>query len=335
MIRFLALLALCVFCFTCEKAFLGDEPADTPRENFEYLWNECRDKYSFFDIKGIDWDQIKVKYSPRIKEKMSSDSLFIVLNAMLNELRDGHVNLVSPFRTSQYSFALLGPENLDIRIVREKYLTPDFVRTGPFEHNWIANKKIAYVRYNSFSDRVAGAHVAYLLSLYRNSEGLIFDIRQNGGGSAANIQRILNQIVLSKTLLYNSYLKSGPGKDDFQGPQAAYSEPDENQIKYTKKIAVLIDRGTFSAASFFALGAREIPNVILVGDSTGGGLGIPNGGQLPNGWTYRFSISRTLSPAGENFENGVPPDVKVLLKKADRDQGIDTVIERAVEEVRK
>jgi C-terminal processing protease CtpA/Prc len=135
--------------------------------------------------------------------------------------------------------------------------------------------------------------------------------------------------------LYNSYLKSGPGKDDFQGPQAAYAEPDKNQVKYTKKIAVLIDQGTFSAASFFALGAREIPNVILVGDSTGGGLGIPNGGQLPNGWTYRFSISRTLSPAGENFENGVPPDVKVLLKKSDRDQGIDTVIERAVEELRK
>jgi C-terminal processing protease CtpA/Prc len=67
---------------------------------------------------------------------------------------------------------------------------------------------------------------------------------------------------------------------------------------------------------------------------TGGGLGIPNGGQLPNGWTYRFSISRTLSPAGENFENGVPPDIQVVLTKADRDRGVDTVIERAIQELK-
>ncbi|HPH18660.1 MAG TPA: S41 family peptidase [Haliscomenobacter sp.] len=104
--------------------------------------------------------------------------------------------------------------------------------------------------------------------------------------------------------------------------------------KYGKKIAVLIDRGTFSAASFFALGAREVDNMIVIGDKSGGGLGLPNGGQMPNGWTYRFSISQTLSPAGENFENGVPPDIQVILTKSDRDRGVDTVIERAIQELK-
>lgn len=330
-LSFTALLLL----FSCETLIFEQEVADNPRENFDYLWQQCNDKYSFFAYKNIDWSAIRSKYEPQIKDKMTSDELFKVLFAMLNELRDGHVNLISPFRQSRYDFDLLGPENIDVRVVREHYLKSDYVITGPFEHNVVGtDKKVAYVRYDSFDGKVSPAHVNYLLSYYRNMSGLIFDIRQNGGGSAANVFKILNQIVSEKTLLYNSYLKSGPGPEDYEGPQPAYAEPNEDRFKFNKKIAVLIDRGTFSAASFFALAAREVDNIVLIGDRTGGGLGIPNGGQLPNGWTYRFSISRTLSPAGENFENGVPPDIQVVLTKGDRDRGVDTVIERAIQELK-
>ncbi|MBK9488702.1 MAG: S41 family peptidase [Haliscomenobacter sp.] len=332
--------AVICFCLSlllvsCETLIFDQEATDNPRENFDYLWRQCNEKYSFFEYKKIDWQAMNAKYAAQIKDKMTSDELFKVLFSMLNELQDGHVNLISPFRQSRFDFDLLGPENIDLRVVRENYLKNDYIITGPFQHNVVgADKKIAYVRYNSFEDRVAPAHVAYILSYYRNTQGLILDIRQNGGGSAANIFKILNQLVSEKTLLYNSFLKSGPGKDDFAGPQPAYAEPDENRFKYGKKIAVLIDRGTFSAASFFALGAREVDNMIVIGDKSGGGLGLPNGGQMPNGWTYRFSISQTLSPAGENFENGVPPDIQVILTKSDRDRGVDTVIERAIQELK-
>jgi C-terminal processing protease CtpA/Prc len=69
----------------------------------------------------------------------------------------------------------------------------------------------------------------------------------------------------------------------------------------------------------------------VMGDTTGGGLGLPNGGQLPNGWTYRFSITKTLDPQGNNYENGIPPDVVKILTAEDRISGRDTVIEAAVD----
>ena len=74
-------------------------------------------------------------------------------------------------------------------------------------------------------------------------------------------------------------------------------------------------------------------NIKLFGDYTGGGLGMPNGGALPNGWTYRFSVSRTLTKDGEHpeYENGVPPDVHVLLDPALTAQGIDNIIETAAD----
>ena len=59
----------------------------------------------------------------------------------------------------------------------------------------------------------------------------------------------------------------------------------------------------------------------------GGGLGLPNGGQLPNGWRYRFSITRTLANDGRNYENGVPPDTVVRLIPGQTTQ--DNVIEQA------
>ena len=95
-------------------------------------------------------------------------------------------------------------------------------------------------------------------------------------------------------------------------------------------MVVLTNRGSFSAANDFALIMKAFPYVKLIGDRTGGGGGFPINSELPNGWTYRFSSNLTLSPDSFNVENGIPPDIKVDLKKSDEDIGIDTIIEEAL-----
>ncbi|MCB9082182.1 MAG: S41 family peptidase [Lewinellaceae bacterium] len=328
------LIALFAFALMgCEQVLFDDNIADNPQENFEYLWRECNEKYAFFDYKGIDWDEVHDRYATQVRGRIGSDSLFRVLFAMLNELRDGHVNLISYFNVSRFDVRLLGPENINDRVVLEHYLGDNYYTTGPFRHTFLANEEVGYIRYESFSNTVSEFDMSYMLNRYGKTRGIILDLRQNGGGRVSNVFTMLNRLVSKKTLLYNSYIKNGPGREDFSEAQPAYAEPPEKSIRYTKPVIILIDRGSFSATSFLALGARELPNVTLMGDTTGGGLGIPNGGQLPNGWTYRFSISRTLSPQGENFEAGVPPDIRVLLDPADAAQGKDTVIERAIREL--
>ena len=105
-------------------------------------------------------------------------------------------------------------------------------------------------------------------------------------------------------------------------------------VKYSKKVMLLVDRGTYSAGSFTSLATKAIPNITLVGDTTGGGLGLPNGGQLPNGWNFRFSITQALTlDKDESYENGVPPDISALVDWNDRTK--DEVIEKAIEEILK
>ncbi len=133
-------------------------------------------------------------------------------------------------------------------------------------------------------------------------------------------------------MIYNLICKNGPGHEDFHEAQPAYAVP-TGSVQYTKKVAVLVDRGSYSATSCFSLGVKALPNTFLVGDTTGGGLGFPRGGQLPNCWLYTFSIARWLTPDGICYENGIPPDVYVILDNNDVDNGIDTVIERAMQEI--
>lgn len=316
---------------SCEKMILKEQPSENPTEVFNYLWNDLNERYSYFEYKNINWDNIKIKYQSQINDNMSENQLFEVLFDMLCELRDGHVNLISPFNISRYEFYLQGQNNYNERLIRENYITEDYYVTGPFINDKIINHNIGYIRYDSFMNTVSHYSIDYMIARFQNMDGLILDIRQNGGGSVTNIFTILSHFVDENTAIYQSHIKNGPEPDDFSDFQIAYAEPD-GQYSWTKKpLVVLVDRGSFSASSFFALATKAIPNITLIGDYTGGGLGAPTAAQLPNGWTYRFSVSQTLTLSGYNYENGVPPDIYCTLTESNVSNGKDDIIETAIQ----
>jgi len=319
---------------SCEETFF-EESLDTndPYESFDYLWNEIDRKYAYLDYKGVDWNALRTKYRAQITPGISDDALFNIMGAMLNELRDGHTNLISSFNISRFDVRKLGPENIDFRVIEENYLPKDYYRTGPFSHDFIADGQVGYLRFEAFTGTVDEDNLDFILNRYKDTKGLILDLRQNGGGDAADIYEILGRFVTTDVVVYRSYIKSGPGKDEFSEPIEAVAKP-KGYVKYLKKVMVLVDRGTYSAGSFFSLATKALPNLVLIGDTTGGGLGQPNGGQLPNGWGYRFSITKTLDLNGNNYENGVPPDIYSILDKEAALDGIDTVLERALDELR-
>ena len=321
-----------LFFASCEKAIFEEDLASTnPKENFEYLWNECNEKYSYFDVKNIDWNAIKSKYAAKIYDGMSQDSLFKVLGGMLTELKDDHTNLISNFNISTFRVDYLGQDNFDWRIIEDNYLSRDYYISGPFFHNYLDNKKIGYIRFPSFPGTVDPNNLDFVLERYKNTKGLILDLRENGGGAVTDIFAILSRFVERKTLVNYSRIKTGPGRNEFSDAKPVYVSPYDG-IRYTNKVVVLVDRGTYSAGSFFSLATKALPNIILMGDTTGGGLGLPNGGQLPNGWTYRFSVTQALTlDKKPDYENGVPPDIKVLFNWNDLTK--DEILDRAILEL--
>ncbi|MCR5014414.1 MAG: S41 family peptidase [Bacteroidales bacterium] len=330
------LVTLLAIAFTsCEKVFFNDDVADTPTNVIEYLWDQVDKNYSFFDIKGVDWDSVREVYLPQVDDEMDQEALFSVCAAMLNTLRDGHTNLMSDFDVSHNDtvfYKMYAEKNIDESVVALNYLTPTGHTTGSFKHNAIRDGKVAYLRYTSFLNDIYDTDYQYVMSCYKDCEGMILDLRQNGGGNMNNIAKLLSIFDNHKQLLYTTQVKSGPGHDEFCEPLSVYaSDTCILEEPYAKKFAVLVDRGSFSATSFFSLCTQAYDNIMLFGDTTGGGTGLPNGGMLPNGWSYRFSTSRAIALDGGNYENGVPVQRRVLLDPASTAAGIDDVIEAAAD----
>ena len=330
--KIISVLSVILVFVSCEKVLFKEEVASIdPQKNLDYLWKQCDEKYSYFDLKGVNWNQVKIDYSAKLYDGMSNDSLFQVLGGMLRELKDDHTNLISNFNVSFFGVKNTGPDNFDWRIITDNYLPSNYYITGPFLHDFISNGEIGYVRFASFTGTVNSQNLDFVLNRYLNSKGLILDLRENGGGAVSDVFKILSRFVSEETLVYYSRIKNGPNHEDFTIPSPTYVSPSTN-IQYTKKVVVLVDRGTFSAGSFTSLATLALPNMVLMGDTTGGGLGLPNGGQLPNGWTYRFSITQSLDlNRNNNYENGVPPDIQVLFDWTDLTK--DDVIERAILEL--
>jgi len=318
----------------CDKVLFEEDMASTnPKANLDYLWKECDKKYSYFDLKNIDWDEVHDRYSAKIFDNMSQDSLFRVMGDMLIELKDDHTNLISNTNISFFGVNRTGPDNFDWRIVQDNYLPKNYYVSGPFSHDFIKDKEIGYVRFPAFTGTTDKINLNFILERYKDTKGLILDLRENGGGAVSDVFNLLGRFAEERTLLNYSRIRNGIGRNDFSTAKPVYVDP-SSEIRYTGKVMMLIDRGSYSASSFTSLATKALPNITLVGDTTGGGLGLPNGGQLPNGWTYRFSVTQALTlDKDESYENGVPPDIRVIVDWNDRTK--DEVIERAMVEILK
>ncbi len=118
MMMFLAVIS------SCNDLMIGEEPQNTPVENFEVLWKEFDRMYALFEVKNIDWNQIYQEYMLKVNDNLSSDELFDVVSEMLADLNDGHVWMVKPdpgFR--RFDSGPVYPEGgFDLELVRAKLL---------------------------------------------------------------------------------------------------------------------------------------------------------------------------------------------------------------------
>lgn len=308
-----------------------EDVVNTPEGNFEALWKIIDEQYCFLEYKQIDWDAIHDKYSKLITNNMPPEGLFEVLGKMLAELQDGHVNLASAHNVSYYDAWYQDyPRNYREDIVEDYYLgkaSSDYRTAAGIKYK-ILEDNIGYIRYESFSSPIGNGNLDEILSYLAVCNGLIIDVRSNGGGNVTNSTRIAARFTNEKVLTGYIRHKTGKGHNDFSEPYPIHLEPNDG-VRWQKKVVVLTNRRSYSATNDFVNQMRYLPNVTIMGDKTGGGSGMPFTSELPNGWTVRFSASPHFSVDMEQIEWGIDPDIKVELLPEDEAKNIDTIIEKA------
>ena len=175
---------------------------------------------------------------------------------------------------------------------------------------------IGYVDLRGFSDAEAGIEtVAAAMNFLTNTDALIFDLRQNGGGSPEMVALISSYLFGEKPVHLNSlYWRKGDKTEEYWTKATIAGK----RYGETKDVYVLTSNRTFSAGEEFTYNLKNLKRATIIGETTGGGAH-PGGMFRINDHFGAFVPSgRAISPITKtNWEGtGVEPDIKVSKELA-------------------
>ncbi|HSG38557.1 MAG TPA: S41 family peptidase, partial [Thermoanaerobaculia bacterium] len=174
---------------------------------------------------------------------------------------------------------------------------------------------VGYVELDCFAQaELAGGAAVAAMGFLAGSDALIFDLRDNGGGSPSMIQLLTSYLVREPTHLNSFYVRQGDRTEQFwtNAWVPGTRLPDV-------PVFVLTSGRTFSAAEEFTYNLKSLKRATIVGETTGGGAHPVNGHRV-KGYPVSMSLpfGRAVNPiTGTNWEGtGVEPDVKVPAPEA-------------------
>lgn len=319
--------------------------------NFEKFWSLVNENYCFLGdayandkVTYLDWQKVYDDWQPKAVAAENDVEFFNILAKCLDNLRDGHVWMISDFKTYSNNEYKLKPDGVtyyepafESGRVRKVYLneggaydedksckTKNGFRFGTIERD---GKKFAYIYHGEFSKKLEADDMKYINPMVEEADAIIYDIRNNPGGSGKYGLQTAGLFMKEQTLVGYSVLKNGPGHNDFANPYELYATPSTRYDWSDKQTALLTDRGVYSTANLFTSAMRHAPNVIQVGQITGGGGGLPMTHHLPNGWLVVFASNILLDVEMKHIEPGIAPDFEALLGD---DPTKDGVVEEAI-----
>ena len=329
--------------------------------NYQAFWDMVNENYCFLgdafgNDKNIDWQTVYDKWMPVVKNDVKEEyELFNIIAKSLDVLKDGHIWMESDFKYYSNEGYLLKPDgetyyedNFIKGFVEDCYFNTstgkddykgDKVITSPtgFPYGVIERngKKIVYIYHGQFSKEFEEEDMEIFHPLVMESDAIIYDIRHNPGGSGILAFNQCAHFFKTKQLIGYDVFKNGPGHNDFTEPSPNYAIPSDRFDWTSKPTALLINRHVYSTANLFTSIMSQAPNVMLVGQISGGGGGMPMSHYLPNGWNVVFSSNVILGPDKKQIEGGIKPDFEAEIGADCKTAKKDGIVEKAIEELLK
>jgi C-terminal processing protease CtpA/Prc len=208
------------------------------------------------------------------------------------------------------------------QIERERQRNFGFRRLEIMEGN------IGYLDLTGFSglDQAAETIIA-AMNFLANSNAVIIDLRDNGGGSPFTIQ-IISSYFLEEYTYLNSF--KWRGEDIIKQFWTLRYVPGKKM--YDTDLYILTSSRTFSAAEEFTYNLKNLKRATIVGETTGGGAH-PGGSRIVNDdFLVWVPSGRAINPITKtNWEGkGIEPHISVPRNKA-LDKAHYTALEKLIE----
>ena len=209
-------------------------------------------------------------------------------------------------------------EIISYEIVRDRFELPNV----SYE---IVGEDIAYIAMLDFHDLSRSQLDEALDAIdIDNAGGLIFDIRNNPGGTLASA------IEIGSAFIEEGVLLRQVSRD--QSEEVTHASG--NYLDIGVPIVVLVDETSASAAEVIAGAMQDHGVATIIGETTFGKGTVQNLPDLSNGGCLRISVGRWLTPDGHWIhKQGITPDIIVQRNRAARgnDNASDAQLAAAIE----
>lgn len=193
--------------------------------------------------------------------------------------------------------------------------------TTPEQRSQLLPNGLLYLRFTEFAPNTARWLDAQF-DANPQARGVIFDLRDNGGG-LLNVLSDCLQLIYRRDVVFGEFIQrnqrqlrmrvNGGGKSSFDGP-----------------VVVLVDEGSASAAEIFAAAVQESKRGTVIGRRTAGAVLASIEERLPDGGKVQISVRDYRTAQGIRLEGqGVNPDIPVSMTLSEIRRNVDFDLERA------
>jgi carboxyl-terminal processing protease len=211
------------------------------------------------------------------------------------------------------------PDPFDVSIIREKISLPSV------EVEFFDEENIGYVQIYTFGSDTRGELRDGLQELLdKNPDGLVVDLRNNGGGYLQTAVHVASEFISEEVILYEDY---GPDQE------LKTFEAKRGGLATDIPLVLLVNEGSASASEIVAGAFQDYQRAPLVGKTTFGKGSVQNWIELSDDQgAVRVTIARWLTPDMRQIhEEGLTPEYEVEYTEEDFQNEQDPQLEKAVE----
>lgn len=266
-----------------------------------------RERYSFTQLKNVDWDALSKRYREKAEEAGSPDEFSRAIVPMLAQLKDVHVWIEKPDGYRVYPHRSGATPNYDHPLITSQLKdVEDFGFIG-LTGRTKNNIGVAIVK-----SLPANEDFQPLIDSIReleDTQGFIVDLRANHGGSENQAAKVAGLFANERTRYARSLVRAAEG--GMREAPARFLEPND-KFYYKGPVVCLIGPRCVSSGEGFALMMKALDRVQVVGLPTRGASGNPSPVTLSNGIRVWFSRWVALELDGTPIEGvGIQPEILV------------------------
>ncbi|MBZ0202554.1 MAG: S41 family peptidase [Ignavibacteria bacterium] len=226
---------------------------------------------------------------------------------------DKHIRVM--FDTEQANMLLNREKNGPAADEEQNFINELKKENYGFKKVEILEGNIGYIDFRHFAPpEYAKETIASVIEFVSNTDALIFDLRNNGGGDPACVQLICSYLFGEEPVHFNDlYFRPADETREFWNLKKVDGKKMPNVPVY-----VLTSKYTFSGAEEFSYNLKNLKRGTIIGETTGGGA--HPGGVMPVNTSLIIFVptGRAISPVTKtNWEGvGVVPDYPVKSELA-------------------